>query len=167
MIKIVTDSSALILLSKCNLIEKLCNSYDVFSPSSVISEVASDEIIEIYPDAARIAELVSKQKIKIQDPMEAKHKLPLTLHQGEKDALFLALNLHKAIFATDDKKAIKAAKFVNLPFIITPKIVVDLFKHNKISYKEARRSIEKLSVIGRYSPDIIANALLALNEEIK
>ncbi len=66
--------------------------------------------------------------------MEAKHKLPLTLHQGEKDALFLALNLRKAIFATDDKKAIKAAKFVNLPFIITPKIVVDLFKHNKVSY---------------------------------
>ena len=57
MAKIVTDSSALILLSKCNLIEKLCNSYDVFAPSSVISEVASDEIIEIYSDAALVAEL--------------------------------------------------------------------------------------------------------------
>ena len=167
MIKIVTDSSALILLSKCNLIEKLCKSYDVFSPSSVISEVASNDIIEIYPDAALVAELVQKQKIKIQDPMGIKHKLPMTLHQGEKDALFLALNLNRAIFVTDDKKAIKAAKFFNLPFIITPKIVVDLFRLNTISFKEARRSIEKLSVIGRYSPDIIANALLALNEEIK
>jgi len=133
----------------------------------VISEVASDEIIETYPDAALVAELVSKRKINIKDPMEAKHKLPMTLHQEEKDALFLALNLPRAIFVTDDKKAIKAAKFFNLPFIITPKIVVDLFKLNKTSFKEARRSIEKLSVIGRYSPDIIANALLALNEEIK
>jgi len=167
MIKIVTDSSALILLSKCNLIAKLCNSYEVFAPSSVISEVASDEIIETYPDAALVAELVSKRKIKIKDPIQEKHKLPLTLHQGEKDALFLALKLRKAVFATDDKKAIKAAKFINLPFIITPKIIVDLFKIKKISYKEARRSIEKLSVIGRYSPDIIAIALLALNEEIK
>ena len=48
MAKLVTDSSALILLSKCNLIEKLCNSYEVFAPSSVISEVASGEIIETY-----------------------------------------------------------------------------------------------------------------------
>ena len=167
MIKIVTDSSALILLSKCNLIEKLCNSYEVFAPSSVISEVASNEIIETYPYAALVAELVSKRKINIKDPMEKKHKLPLTLHQGEEDALFLALKLRKAGFATDDKKAIKAAKFINLPFIITPKIIVDLFNIKKITYKEARRSIEKLSVIGRYSPDIIANALLALSEEIK
>jgi predicted nucleic acid-binding protein len=166
MTKIVADSSALILLSKCNLLAKLCNSYEVFAPSSVISEVASDEIIETYPDAALVAELVSKRKIKIKDPIEDKRKLPLSLHLGEKDALFLALKLRKAVFATDDKKAIKAAKFLNLPFIITPKIVVDLFKINKIPYKEARRSIEKLSVIGRYSPDIIANALLALNEEI-
>lgn len=165
--KIVTDSSALILLSKCGLIKKLCNSYDVFSPSSVISEVASEELIDIYPDAALVAELVSNQKIRIQDPMAAKLKLPMTLHQGEKDALFLALNLKRAIFATDDKKAIKAAKFFDLPFIITPKIVVDLLKLKIISFKEARRSIEKLSVIGRYSPDIIASVLLTLSEEIK
>jgi predicted nucleic acid-binding protein len=167
MSKIVTGSSALILLSRCGLIKKLCNFYDVYSPSSVIFEVASDEMIANYPDAALVAELVSNQKIKIQDPKGIKHKLPMTLHQGEKDALYLALNLNWAIFATDDKKAIKAAKFFNLPYIITPKIVIDLLKLKKISYKEARWSIEKLSVIGRYSPDIIANVLLALNEEIK
>ena len=167
MTKIVTDSSVLILLSKCGLIKELCNSFDVYSPSSVISEVATDEMVEIYPDAGLVAELVSDQKIRIQDPVVAKQKLPVTLHQGEKDALFLALNLKRAIFATDDKKAIKAAKFFNLPFIITPKIVVDLFKLKIISFEEARRSIEKLSVIGRYSPDIIANVLLVLNEEIK
>ena len=167
MAKIVTDSSAIILLSKCGLIQKLCNSFDVYSPSSVIFEVSSDEMIDIYPDAAMVAELVSNRKIRIQDPIMVKHKLPMTLHQGEKDALFLALKLSRAILATDDKKAIKAAKFLNLPFIITPKIVVDLFKLKRITYAEARRSIEKLSVIGRYSPDIIANVLLALSEEIK
>ncbi len=167
MAKIVADSSALILLSKCNLIERLCNSYKVFAPSSVISEVASDDIIMTYPDAASIAELVSKQKIKVRDPIGEKRKLPLVLDQGEKDALFLALELREAVFATDDKKAIKAARFIDLPFIITPKIIVDLFRLNKISYGVARGSIEKLSVIGRYSPDIIANALLALNEERK
>jgi predicted nucleic acid-binding protein len=167
MAKIVTDSSALILLSKCGLIKKLCHSLDVLSPSSVISEVASDETVEIYPDAAIVAELVSNNKIQIQDPVASKLKLPVTLHQGEKDALFLALNLKRAIFATDDKKAIKAAKFFNLPFVITPKIVVDLFKLKIISIEEARRSIEKSSVIGRYSPDIIANVLLTLSEEIK
>jgi hypothetical protein len=41
-------------------------------------------------------------------------------------------------------------------FIVTPKIVCELFRLQKISFKKARESIEKLGKIGRYSPEIIA-----------
>jgi hypothetical protein len=35
----------------------------------------------------------------------------------------------------------------------------------KVSFKKARESLEKLGKIGRYSPEIIAGALVSLMEE--
>jgi len=167
MIKIVADSSALILLAKCDLLNVLCSSYKVLSPSSVIEETASKELLMKYPDALLIADLVSSGKITVQEPKNVDLLFPLLLNQGEKDALLLARELTKSLVATDDGKAIKTAKFLDLPFIIAPRIVIDLFKTKKISREHARKAIEKLSVIGRYSPDIIAHALLTLTEETK
>ena len=167
MIKIVADSSALILLAKCNLLEVLCGSYKVLSPSAVIAETASKELLRKYPDASIIANFVSGGKIKVQDPKNVDFLFPISLDRGEKDALLLAMELKKTLVATDDGKAIKAAKFLNLPFIITPRIVIDLFNMKKISREHARKAIEKLNVIGRYSPDIIAHVLLTLTEETK
>ena len=43
MTQIVADSSALILLAKCGFLRTLCDFYEVIAPSSVISEVASEE----------------------------------------------------------------------------------------------------------------------------
>ena len=91
----------------------------------------------------------------------------MTLGQGETDALFLDRELKNSIFATDDGKAIKASKFFMISFIVAPRIVGELFRLEKISYQFAKQAIEKLGVIGRYPPDIIANALLTLNEEKK
>ena len=164
MAKIVADSSALILLAKCGLIEKLCDSYQIIVPSSVIAEVASENMIQRFPDAAIIAELISNSKIKEQNPQTVALQLPVTLDQGETDALFLAKELKNSIFATDDGKAIKAARFFKISFIVAPRIVVEMFRLKKISYQLARQAIEKLAIIGRYSPDIIANALLTLDE---
>jgi predicted nucleic acid-binding protein len=105
-----------------------------------------------------------KAIIKIKQPDPAEFQLPLSLHQGEEDALLLALKLEDSLFATDDGKAIKAARFLKIPFTITPKIVVELFRLKKISLKKARQSIEKLGKVGRYSPEIIAEAILSLSE---
>lgn len=91
--------------------------------------------------------------------------MPLSLHKGEEEALLLSVKLGSLLFATDDGKAIKAARFLRVPFIITPRIVVDLFRLEKISLKKARQSIDKFGRIGRYSPEIIADALLSLMEE--
>ena len=161
----VADSSALILLAKCDLLEIVCSLFEIIVPSAVIAEVASDHLVRDYPDAALISDLTSKGAIRIQSPGSAKFPLPILLHQGEKDALLLAIELGRSLFATDDGKAIKAARFLNVPFIITPKIVVELFRLQKISFKKARESLEKLGKIGRYSPEIIADALVSLMEE--
>jgi len=161
----VADSSALILLAKCGLLEIVCNLFEVTVPSAVIAEVVSDSLIRDYPDAALISDLTSKGAIRIQSPGSTRFPLPVSLYQGEKDALLLAIELGRPLFATDDGKGIKAARFLNVPFVITPKIVVELFRLQKISFKKARESLEKLGKIGRYSPEIIADALVSLMEE--
>jgi predicted nucleic acid-binding protein len=166
-IKIIADSSVLILLAKCGLLQTLSDTYKVLAPSSVIEEVASYELQKKFPDAAAIANLVTNRKIKVQSPVNNNFIFPVSLDRGEKDALLLAREIKKSLFATDDHKAIKSAKFLNLPFIITPRIVIDLFKLRKISLEQARKAIEKLRVIGRYSPDIIAHTFLSLTEDNK
>jgi predicted nucleic acid-binding protein len=108
---------------------------------------------------------MSKGTIKVQSPVTAGLTLPVSLHRGEEDALLLAIKLGRSLLATDDGKAIKAARFLKLPFIITPKIVVELFRLDKISFKKVRNSLEKLGKIGRYSPEIIAEAFVSLMEE--
>ena len=165
MARMVADSSALILLAKCNLLEIVCDLFDVIVPKAVSIEVASEDLVKNYPDAALISELMSKGAIKVQSSGSDRPASPLSLHKGEEEALSLAINLDRSLFATDDGKAIKAARFFNVPFIVTPKIVVELFRLQKISFKRARESLEKLGKIGRYSPEIIADALISLMEK--
>ena len=163
--RMIADSSTLILLAKCNLLEIVCDLFDIIVPKSVTVEVASEDLVRKYPDAALISDLTLKGAITVQSPGKVRFPLPISLHQGEKDALLLAIKIRKSLLATDDGKAIKAARFLRLPFIITPKIVVELFRLQKISFKKARESLEMLSKIGRYSPEIIADALISLMEE--
>jgi predicted nucleic acid-binding protein len=164
MMRIVADSSALILLAKCGLLENVSELFQIIVPAGVIAEVASEELVKNYPDAALISNLTSKGSIQVQKPSSQQTPLPVSLHSGETEALFLAMGLTGVVLATDDGKAIKAARFAKIPFIITPKIVVELFKLGTISFKKARDSLEKLARIGRYSPEIIAEALLSLKE---
>ncbi len=165
MSRIIADSSTLILLAKCNLLKVLCDIFEVVIPETVTTEVASEALTKTYPDAALISKLISKRKIEIQSPVSVRYSLPISLHPGEKDAVLLALNHKGSLLATDDGKAIKAARFLNVPFIISPKIVVELFRLGRISFKKAHDSLEKLGKIGRYSPEILAEALIKLVEE--
>ena len=162
--RIVADSSALILLSKCSLLEIICTLFEVVVPSSVANETASEDLVRVYPDAALIRDLISRGVMKIEDPDAAEFQLHISLHRGEEDALLLALKSRESVLATDDGKAIKAARFLKIPFTITPRIVVDLFQMEKISLEKARQSIEKLGKVGRYSPAIIAESILSLME---
>jgi predicted nucleic acid-binding protein len=162
---LVADSSTLVLLAKCGLLEIVCELFMVVIPASGVNEVAGESMARKYPDAALISLLISKGCIRIQEPGSYQISVPLSLHLGERETLLLALNLPESIFASDDGKAIKAARFLGVPFIITPKLVVELFRLERITFKKARQSLEKLCEIGRYAPEIIAGALALLMEE--
>jgi len=162
--RFVADSTSLILLAKCSLLEIVCTLFEIIVPSKVIDETATEELSVNYPDSIIIRELISNELLKVEKPDPGELGVSIKLHAGEEDALLLAFKSPGTVFATDDGKAIKAARFLKVPFIITPKIVVNLFMLNKISFIKARQSIEKLGKIGRYSPEIIAESILSLSE---
>jgi len=165
MSQMVADSSSLILLARCNLVERVCDLFEVIVPPAVTSEVASQRLVREYSDASLISDLISKGAIRTQSVARAGFPLSISLDQGEKEALLLAIELGKLQLATDDGKAIKAARFLGVPFAITPKIVVELHRLQRISFKMATESSEMLGRIGRYSPEIIGDALLSLVEQ--
>lgn len=159
---IVADSSSLILLAKCNLLEALAGVSSVMVPNTVYKEVVNKETIAKYPDANIISVMVSEKKIKKVRVKISFQRLPVTMDKGEMEALLLSKQTGNSMLATDDGKAIKACRYMNLPFIISPRVAVELYRLNEIDFKKAKSSIEKMNIIGRYSPDIIAEAILEL-----
>jgi predicted nucleic acid-binding protein len=150
--------------SKCGLLETACTSFELVAPAWVVQETASKELAGKYSDAAFIRDLAARRLLRIEKPTAAQARIPLALHRGEKEALLLALSLPDSVLATDDGKAIRAARLMKVPFVITPRIVVALFRLGKISTATARTAIQKLGIVGRYSPGILAEAILSLTE---
>ncbi len=161
---IVADSSSLILLAKCTLLETLSGLFPILVPQGVMNEVIGPKLLKKYPDARIIYQLVSQGKIQVAIVEPVSLDLEIAIHKGELETIVLAKKSTGSIIATDDGKAIKACRFLDIPFIITPKIVLELFRLDKIVYEKAKESLEKLRIIGRYSPEIIAEAFLKLME---
>jgi len=163
---LIMDASSLILLGRCGLIEVLSQVFSVIIPRGVLNEVVNEGTLKQYPDANIISELVKNREIEVFSIEKQKFQFPITLGEGEMEAIILTRQMENAILVTDDGKAIKACRYLKIPFIISPKVITALYQLGKIDFMDAKTSIDKLRIIGRYSPEIIAEALLRL-EEIK
>lgn len=159
---IVADSCSLILLAKCGLLGILSGHFSVLIPQAVFNEVVNKDTIKKFEDAKIISSLVSEKKVRVVNVKMADQKLPISIDRGEMEALLLAKQTANSILATDDGKAIKVCRYLNLPFIISPKIAIELYRLGMIDFTKSRSSIEKMRIIGRYSPEIIAEAILEL-----
>lgn len=164
---VVADSSALILLTKIELIDEVIKQMEVFIPQSVHDEVRGGPSLDsqgaYHWDAGVIEKLVQERKIIVKN-VKGHSKLPLSLGKGEEDAIFLFSDLQADLLLCDDGKALKVCRHLKIPFIISPRLVVDFFKKGWIELKKAMDGLEQLREIGRYSPDIIARAFLELKE---
>ncbi len=162
---IIADSCSLILMAKCNLLDILTEKTTLLIPDAVFKEVVNENTIEKYSDAKMVSNLVEQERIKVIAVKRPKN-LPFVMGRGELEALLLMKQMPDAVLATDDGKAIKACRHLKLPFIISPKIAVELYRMKVLDKHKAKAAIEKMKLIGRYSADIIAEALLML-EEVK
>lgn len=159
---IVADSSSLILLTKCNLLEVLLKLFPVIIPEAVFQEVVNKDTLSRFADAKILSGLVSENKLRIVKVAPSAASVPFSLGSGEAEALMLAKQTEDSILATDDGKAIKACRYLGVPFIISPRITTELYRMRAVDLDLARCAIEKMRIIGRYSPDIIAEAILEL-----
>ncbi len=158
------DASSIILLGRCGLLGVLSQVFSVIIPRGVFTEVVNEVTLKQYPDANILSELVKKKKIEVFSIEKQKVQFPVTLGEGEMEAIVLTRQKENAILVTDDGKAIKACRYLKIPFIISPKLVIALYQLEKIDFRNAKTSIDKLRIIGRCSPEIIAEALLKLEE---
>jgi predicted nucleic acid-binding protein len=165
---IVADSCALILLAKSGLLKALTEFRRVIVPAAVFEEVVNQDTIERFPDAKSISVMASRGNIEMVSKELPDRKPPVTLGKGVWAAIRLAQEMGEgSVLATDDGKAIKTCRFLNLPFIISPKIATELYRHGCIEGPLAKTAIEKMRIEGRYTPDIIAEALLRLQGDWK
>lgn len=150
------------------MLKFLVEGLKVVIPEAVLKETTGEKAAFKYPDAAIILQYVAKEKINVAAVNRQKNSLSgeflNPLGAGEREVISLSQQLEKSLIATDDGKAIKIYRYLEIPFIISPKIVLELYRLDKIDDKKAAAAMQKLRTIGRYSPDIIAEAIYQLEE---
>ncbi|MBI3007963.1 MAG: hypothetical protein HYY56_00325 [Candidatus Omnitrophica bacterium] len=161
---IVIDSSSLILLTKCDLIEMLTEKYQVIIPDEVYGECVNEDTLKRFPDASIIENLVVHGKIEKRKASDKTIVSPVSLASGEHKAIALSLSIKGSILLTDDGNAIKACRYFKKTFIVSPGVVQTLYKNKIIEYAKAKRALEILRIYGRYSPDIIAEAMIEIEK---
>ena len=163
---IVANSSSLILLTKCDLIEIVAEKYQVIIPDEVYRECVNEDTLKRFPDASTIDALVSQVKISRRKSPKKAIIFPVSLASGEREAITLSLSIKESILLTDDGNAIKTCRYFRKAFIVSPRVVLVLYHNKTIGYGRAKKALEMLRIYGRYASDIIADAMMEM-ERIK
>jgi len=154
---IVFDSSALILLTKTGILDKTLQvaKSSIIIPAAVYEESTKKE--ELF-DAQIIKQRVLEKKICVRQLKNTsfadKLKQDFNIGTGEAQAIALSIEIKGAVI-TDDKKAIRVCKLLNVQFTTAPNIVVRLRKCNIIDQEQARIVIENLQKYGHYSKQLM------------
>lgn len=158
---LVADASSLILLAKTGVLFRLVEHAVVLVPRAVYAEVCGAEHMHLFADAELVAALTKRGKLHVREVRELS-PVPLALGRGEHEAVSLFLQERADAVLTDDGRAIRTCRLLGIPYLTSPGAVVELFLRGDLTAAEARLALEKLSVFGRYAPDVIAAALLSL-----
>lgn len=161
---IISDSSSLILLEKSKLLNKLASLTKIIIPNKVYEEVIKVGLEKNYIDAININNLIKDKKI-IAKKITKKKIFPVTLGEGEKEALELYYQEKAKVIIVDDKKAMNVCKAMNIPYTTVHIILINLLKSKIINKQEALNSLKILDKEGRYSSDIILHYYDQINKE--
>jgi predicted nucleic acid-binding protein len=160
---VVADASSLILLAKCSLLRSYGQRVALVAPRRVLAEAAGEKLWQNHPDAEEIARCAEEGLVRA-EVVTSRRVLPFALGAGEADAIRLFLAMGADLLLSDDRKALRTCRVLGIPFTTTPRVIVDLRHSGAIPQADARRALEKVAVAGRYSRDVIAAALAALQE---
>src|SRR3989344_4532573 len=142
---IISDATALILLSKADILEIFVNRNEVVIPKKVYEEVIKGRE-KGRTDSILVERLANKNKLTVKTPKEmTKENIGrLTgLKYGELEVVSLAYKTKDTILS-DDKKCINSAKALNIGFITSLDVIIVLYRKNAIDKKTAIECIEIL-----------------------
>jgi predicted nucleic acid-binding protein len=161
---VIFDSSTLILLARCGLLECFISrsKRQMLIPYAVRNETLQPG----KEETPFIEKLIEKQIIitKQVGDEAAIQKLmkDFAIDLGETEAILLAHHSGNAIVATDDRNAIRACRMLGLGYITALSIVISLCELGALSKTDAILKIGQLQRIGRYSRRIIEEATATL-----
>ncbi len=154
--KIVFDSSTLILLAKTELLGVVSEDTQIIIPKLVKAECTAKDTF----DAKLISVLFNSRKIEVvtaDKQFVSKLCRDFKIHIGEAEAIAVALKKQLPL-AVDDLPTMKACKILNIKFATAIHFLVKTTEDGKIDKEMAMIKLEKLSFYGRYSKRIIDDA---------
>jgi len=149
----VSNTSTLILLAKISALRIfLDNAPTIIIPEEVKEEyqqktLLDTKLIEYEISQQRI--IVKKDENKTKDIVHQ-----FNLDRGEAAAYCLFDKKKHLAILTDDGELIKLCKLTNTPFICALAIIARLYEKDALTKQETLEKMEKLTIVGRYSPAI-------------
>ena len=154
---LVADTAPLIFLAKLTLLDVLCKRVSILVPQQVADEATKRQDL---PDAVYIQKLIDEKQIVIAH-VASKNVVVFQkqwgLGNGESSALLLAQSKRFTIL-TDDYSAMRVAKALQLSFVTTPLLIVEMKKQGMLTLELAKAKLERLEEYAWLSPDILAAA---------
>ncbi len=154
--KIVFDSSTLILLAKTELLGVVSEDIQIIIPKMVKAECTRKDTF----DAKLILALINNKKIEVvaaDKQFVGKLCRDFRIHAGEAESLAIALKKQFPL-AVDDLSTIKACKILNIKFATAIHFLINTAEKRRIDREMAIVKLEKLSLYGRYTKEIIDDA---------
>ncbi|MBI2110619.1 hypothetical protein HYT51_02470 [Candidatus Woesearchaeota archaeon] len=163
MVRLVCDSSILILLAKTSLLRQIyLYTHKLSIPEDVFKEVVIKGRENNKVDALLVEREIKNKKILVAEIKEKDMVKELLKNfkfsAGEAQAIALTIQ-ENSILGTDDREAIKACKVYGISFITALGFLIKISQDKKISKEDASIKIEQLKSIGYYSENIILNAI--------
>ena len=165
---VISDASSLILLNKIGLINELTKLMLIKIPEEIKKEAVDKGKEGGYKDAFEIEDLINKNIIEVKKVKNYENVNKLmkdyNIGRGESEAIQLFKEMKANLLATDDRDAINTCNLLGIPASGSLSFVINCFSKKIISKKEGEEMINKLSIFGRYSSDIINKALNDIKE---
>ena len=166
---IISDASTLVLLEKIDLLKTVIAKDKIIIPQKVYEEAVTKGIEKKAADAYNIKEYAERKKIEVRAIKDKgrfeKLLREFNLGDGETEAVVLFIE-HKAdLLASDDHKAINLCKSLKIPFATAMAITLKYIKEKEIAYEDGKTMILGLGKYGRYSSELIADALGLIGEK--
>ncbi len=151
----ISNSGPLIHLASVGLLDFLFKLYDIILiPESVYDEVVIKGKDEGYADAILIEHAISDKKIEVKKvALDNPEPFSSKLHQGELEAIKLALNSKIELTLIDDEEARIIARGLNLKVKGTLGVLIDLAKNRCLDLNGALHYLKKLNSLMYLSSD--------------